>query len=132
MSEQEFIGGILALTAIVVNGTLAWLNYTERKGQERLDAQYRLLWATRPQAKRAAVHQPTQLTRPHWATVLNVALPVTKDEIRQAYRSLSKQRHPDAGGSDELMKELSAAQAQALSWLEENPGPAGAPFVPNS
>jgi molecular chaperone DnaJ len=41
--------------------------------------------------------------------VLGVAEKATKDEIRKAYRKLSKQLHPDSGGDEERFKEVSAA-----------------------
>jgi molecular chaperone DnaJ len=41
--------------------------------------------------------------------VLGVPEKATKDEIRKAYRKLSKQLHPDSGGDEERFKEVSAA-----------------------
>jgi len=41
--------------------------------------------------------------------VLGVPEKATHDEIRKAYRKLSKQLHPDSGGDEERFKEVSAA-----------------------
>ena len=41
--------------------------------------------------------------------VLGVAQSATQDEIRKAYRRLSKKMHPDSGGNEEQFKEVSAA-----------------------
>jgi curved DNA-binding protein CbpA len=41
--------------------------------------------------------------------VLGVAKDATLEQIRRAYRSLSKKRHPDAGGSPEAMRDLNRA-----------------------
>jgi molecular chaperone DnaJ len=41
--------------------------------------------------------------------VLGVPSSASKDEIRKAYRKLSKELHPDSGGDEERFKEVSAA-----------------------
>ena len=41
--------------------------------------------------------------------VLGVAESATAKEITRAYRKLAKEHHPDAGGHEELFKEISSA-----------------------
>ncbi len=41
--------------------------------------------------------------------VLGVSQGASQDEVRKAYRKLSKQLHPDSGGDEERFKEVSAA-----------------------
>ena len=50
--------------------------------------------------------------RPWWE-VLEVDRAAPIDTIRAAYRRLARVRHPDRGGSDEAMRELSQAWAEA-------------------
>lgn len=54
---------------------------------------------------------------PAWTRVLGLSLPVDKQQVQHAFRELSKQRHPDVGGSDALMQQLIEARDQALSWV---------------
>ena len=42
---------------------------------------------------------------------------VTAETINEAFRRLSKTRHPDAGGSEEAMAELNVARAEALKEI---------------
>ncbi len=44
-----------------------------------------------------------------WWDILGVSKTASEQEIREAYTSLAKQRHPDKGGSNEAMSELNAA-----------------------
>ena len=41
--------------------------------------------------------------------VLGVTETATQDEIKQAYRKLAKENHPDAGGNEEVFKKISVA-----------------------
>jgi molecular chaperone DnaJ len=41
--------------------------------------------------------------------ILGIPKTASKSEIKKAYRTLSKQHHPDAGGDEELFKEVSEA-----------------------
>lgn len=50
-----------------------------------------------------------------WAVVLGVSERATAQEIRQAYRSKLKVRHPDHGGSAEAFIQLQMAYNQAMS-----------------
>lgn len=50
-----------------------------------------------------------------WRAVLGlVDGAITREAIDEAYRRLAMVRHPDRGGTDELMAELNAARADAL------------------
>jgi len=67
--------------------------------------------------------------------VLGVSEKATHDEIRKAYRKLSKQLHPDSGGDEERFKEVSAAydvlgdQAKRKEYDDVRKlGPMGNPF----
>jgi DnaJ-domain-containing protein 1 len=57
---------------------------------------------------------PAPVIRPWWA-VLEVSPTATRDAIATSYWRLARERHPDAGGSNELMAELNAARAAALT-----------------
>ena len=50
----------------------------------------------------------------HWTDVLAINRDATREDIEAAFRRLSKERHPDAGGSTEAMAELNIARATAL------------------
>lgn len=57
---------------------------------------------------------PETTTRSWWQ-VLQVERSATVQDIEQAFRRLAKERHPDAGGSQDLMSELNEARRQAMS-----------------
>ncbi|MDB5351693.1 MAG: DnaJ-like protein [Planctomycetota bacterium] len=52
-----------------------------------------------------------------WPDVLGLTPPFHPDQIRNAYRTLSKQAHPDRGGSPAQFVRLNAAYEQALAYL---------------
>ncbi|WP_024278591.1 J domain-containing protein [Xanthobacter sp. 126] len=55
-----------------------------------------------------------------WREVLGFNVggePITAEMIETAYRGLAKERHPDHGGSDDAMAELTAARAAALKEI---------------
>ena len=56
-----------------------------------------------------------------WAAILGVAITATRAQIDDAYRQLAQERHPDHGGSAELMVELNQARADAYNWLAKHP-----------
>lgn len=49
-----------------------------------------------------------------WWQVLGLPRNASRDAITQAYRTLAKSAHPDAGGSEAAMARLTAARDQAL------------------
>lgn len=48
-----------------------------------------------------------------WWVVLGTHPNATKDEIREAWRSMAKKHHPDHGGSEEMMSKVNKAYAEA-------------------
>src|SRR3954453_1141212 len=67
--------------------------------------------------------------------VLGVPSSASHDEIRKAYRKLSKQLHPDSGGDEERFKEVSAASDVLADEAKRKEyddvrrlGPVGNPF----
>ncbi len=50
----------------------------------------------------------------HWTRVLHVAPDAPREVIEASYRALSRTAHPDAGGSEDAMKQLNAAKDAAL------------------
>ena len=61
-----------------------------------------------------SVSEPAE--RLPWAVVLGLDGPVSGEQIRRAYRRLSKRAHPDVGGSKEQMQRLNQAYEQAQKW----------------
>jgi len=61
---------------------------------------------------RAAIARRTP-GAPQWARTLFVQPNAPKAVIEAAYKALSKQYHPDLGGSEQLMKQLNNAIEQA-------------------
>ena len=51
----------------------------------------------------------TAMTKAEAFEVLGLRGDATEEEVKTAYRSLSKRVHPDAGGSDELFRRVHAA-----------------------
>lgn len=56
---------------------------------------------------------PASTGREWWA-VLKLPVNATRESIERSFRELAKSRHPDNGGSHDLMSELNAARSQAL------------------
>lgn len=56
----------------------------------------------------------------YWWSVLGVNKGATWEEVSSAYRTLAKQYHPDAGGSDEKFSELSEALEQARVSINQH------------
>lgn len=60
----------------------------------------------------------------NWREVMQLpAEAVTAEQIDHQYRTLAKQRHPDAGGSNEAMAELNEAKQIALKEIAAPPQP---------
>lgn len=57
---------------------------------------------------------------PNWAMVLGIAPPFSFEQIRAAFRSLSRQAHPDAGGTDAEFVRLREAYEDALAYFGFN------------
>lgn len=49
-----------------------------------------------------------------WWQALAVQLTATAEEIEAAFRRLARERHPDAGGSHDLMVDLNRGRAEGL------------------
>jgi hypothetical protein len=64
----------------------------------------------------AFVALPAPGGKPSWRQVLGFPPndPVDRAAIEALYRNRARERHPDAGGSNEAMAELNAARAEAL------------------
>ena len=58
---------------------------------------------------------PAPAAGPTWWSILGVAATASVEEIRQAYRDLAKQHHPDVGGDGETFLVLGKALEQALA-----------------
>ncbi|PTM61870.1 J domain-containing protein [Phreatobacter oligotrophus] len=54
----------------------------------------------------------------HWSEILGVPRTATVATVNDAYRGLAKKRHPDRGGSQELMAELNLARDAAVRDIE--------------
>lgn len=59
----------------------------------------------------AALHAPGKTP---WHSVLGVRPEATREEIVAAHRRLATERHPDRGGSHEMMADLNRARDEAL------------------
>lgn len=64
---------------------------------------------------------PSPFTKRHWHDVFGfgsykgIRNPVNRDAIEKRFKELALQRHPDHGGSDDLMAELNRAREEALA-----------------
>ena len=67
---------------------------------------------------------PQDLTgeRPAWAERLGVAAPYTLENVRAAYLALSRDHHPDAGGTDADFVRLREAYEAARAYCSSRPG----------
>jgi len=57
---------------------------------------------------------PPPIAKRHWWDVLQVNSDCTRKEIMANYRRLARDRHPDRGGTDEMMAELNTARDEAF------------------
>ena len=59
------------------------------------------------------------MQRIRWALeILQLPHLVTKEDIKRQYRYLSKQHHPDKGGSAERMQEIAEAYAIIMEYID--------------
>lgn len=70
----------------------------------------------------AAEQRPVE--RPWWevldlptASLASLGLDLASGAVKQRVRNLSREAHPDAGGSDEAMAEINRAADEAIAWL---------------
>ncbi|MBE9053744.1 J domain-containing protein [Nostocales cyanobacterium LEGE 11386] len=56
---------------------------------------------------------PPQTSERKWWEVLGVDVRASNEEVREAYRKLARQHHPDHGGSADQMTQINAAYEQA-------------------
>ena len=56
---------------------------------------------------------PPQASEKKWWDVLGVSPRASDEEIKEAYRKLARQHHPDSGGSSDQMAKINAAYQQA-------------------
>lgn len=98
------------------------------KPEENLQAIHHVIEARRTELRHGTLHlvkatmtgfkalppPPGGKAKRPWWDVLQVRQDASREAIEANYRSLAKQRHPDAGGSAEAMAELNEARAEAL------------------
>lgn len=98
------------------------------KPEENLQAIHHVIEARRVELRHGTLHlvkatmsgftalPPPVGSKPKrpWWDVLQVRQDASRDAIDANYRSLAKQRHPDAGGTAEAMAELNTARREAL------------------
>jgi hypothetical protein len=61
------------------------------------------------------------LARPDWADVLDLEWPITRQDVKEAYRRKAKELHPDHGGDHDEFVKLEAAYRMALSTVKDLP-----------
>lgn len=61
-------------------------------------------------------------TPPDFIAALGLALPVSVDDVEEAYRTKAKLLHPDAGGSEEEFKALQQAYERAIEYARFRAG----------
>ena len=72
--------------------------------------------APKPPPAFGGAQAPPQPVAPHWASVLEVAPNADADEIREAYRRLIGQYHPDKVASlGRELQELAEAKSKAIT-----------------
>ncbi len=96
---------------------LAAAQERQRGGQPRKKQQFHQY--QRPVGPLPPLPAPPQSLepRPDWTGVLDLPWPVTAEQVRRAYRQLSKRHHPDAGGTGAAMQKINQARDEAGAWL---------------
>lgn len=64
-----------------------------------------------------ALPSPARARKRLWREVLALGSAPARQDIESAYRTLARERHPDAGGSHEAMAELNRARDEALAEI---------------
>lgn len=82
-------------------------------------ARYRRPYYLRPRRKGEIFWRRGEIVTPENAwpyyKTLGLVPPVSKDEVKQAFRDLVKQNHPDSGGSADEMRKITEAYEIALT-----------------
>lgn len=98
------------------------------KVEDNLQAVHHILEARRTEMRHGGLHivrqtfkgfvaLPAPAGKRDWRTVLGLSGPVTIDQVRGAFKKLSKTAHPDKGGSNDAMSQLVRARDEALGEL---------------
>ncbi len=94
---------------------VSWNLYSISKDVEAQRARARWGCTSVEQAFHGYLAIPERCGRPAWWITLGVSPDATVDQVKAAFLSLAKTRHPDHGGTAQGWEELRTAYEQALS-----------------